>query len=135
MSFHWQHGIYLLDRYNMGCQGACGSSAEFRFLREVAACVTHCSQSHAAMVVSPVALESIIWHSTIRNSSPVLHPLFLLRLLLLLLLLLWLISLLLLQLGDFGLVKLLLGKSYFTNRSGSGTVTHLAPELFQVHDV
>lgn len=37
-----------------------------------------------------------------------------------------------LQLGDFGLVKLLLGKSYFTNRSGSGTVTHLAPELFQV---
>eukprot|EP00878_Enallax_costatus_P015503 GHUV01016238.1.p1 GENE.GHUV01016238.1~~GHUV01016238.1.p1 ORF type:complete len:617 (+),score=197.61 GHUV01016238.1:372-2222(+) len=35
------------------------------------------------------------------------------------------------KLGDFGLVKLLLGKSYFTNRSGSGTVTHLAPELFQ----
>jgi hypothetical protein len=34
--------------------------------------------------------------------------------------------------GDFGLVKLLLGKYYITNRSGSGTVTHLAPELFEV---
>lgn len=34
--------------------------------------------------------------------------------------------------GDFGLVKLLLGKYYVTNRSGSGTVTHLAPELFEV---
>ncbi|WIA40005.1 hypothetical protein OEZ86_013431 [Tetradesmus obliquus] len=35
------------------------------------------------------------------------------------------------KLGDFGLVKLLLGKYYITNRSGSGTVTHLAPELFE----
>eukprot|EP00775_Hariotina_reticulata_P012562 gene12562-12694_t len=35
------------------------------------------------------------------------------------------------KLGDFGLVKMLLDKHYVTNRSGSGTVTHLAPELFK----
>jgi hypothetical protein len=33
---------------------------------------------------------------------------------------------------DFGLAKLLRDNYYIINRSGSGTVTHLAPELFQV---
>lgn len=36
------------------------------------------------------------------------------------------------QLSDFGLAKLLRENYYIVNRSGSGTVTHLAPELFQV---
>lgn len=36
------------------------------------------------------------------------------------------------KLSDFGLAKLLREKYYIVNRSGSGTVTHLAPELFQV---
>jgi serine/threonine protein kinase len=36
------------------------------------------------------------------------------------------------KLSDFGLAKLLRENYYILNRSGSGTVTHLAPELFQV---
>ncbi|MEW5311275.1 MAG: hypothetical protein WDW38_003003 [Sanguina aurantia] len=36
------------------------------------------------------------------------------------------------KLSDFGLAKLLRENYYIVNRSGSGTVTHLAPELFQV---
>jgi serine/threonine protein kinase len=36
------------------------------------------------------------------------------------------------KLSDFGLAKLLRDNYYIVNRSGSGTVTHLAPELFQV---
>jgi serine/threonine protein kinase len=36
------------------------------------------------------------------------------------------------KLSDFGLAKLLRDNYYIINRSGSGTVTHLAPELFQV---
>lgn len=36
------------------------------------------------------------------------------------------------KLSDFGLAKLLRESYYIVNRSGSGTVTHLAPELFQV---
>lgn len=36
------------------------------------------------------------------------------------------------KLSDFGLAKLLRESCYIVNRSGSGTVTHLAPELFQV---
>ena len=36
------------------------------------------------------------------------------------------------KLSDFGLAKLLRENYYIINRSGSGTVTHLAPELFQV---
>lgn len=36
------------------------------------------------------------------------------------------------KLSDFGLTKLLRENYYIVNRSGSGTVTHLAPELFQV---
>ena len=36
------------------------------------------------------------------------------------------------KLSDFGLSKLLREKYYIINRSGSGTVTHLAPELFKV---
>jgi serine/threonine protein kinase len=38
------------------------------------------------------------------------------------------------KLSDFGLAKLLRENYYIVNRSGSGTVTHLAPELFQVGD-
>mmetsp|Transcript_16992 Transcript_16992/g.50930 ORF Transcript_16992/g.50930 Transcript_16992/m.50930 type:complete len:923 (-) Transcript_16992:424-3192(-) len=36
------------------------------------------------------------------------------------------------KLSDFGLAKILRESYYIINRSGSGTVTHLAPELFQV---
>lgn len=36
------------------------------------------------------------------------------------------------KLSDFGLTKMLRDSFYIINRSGSGTVTHLAPELFQV---
>jgi serine/threonine protein kinase len=36
------------------------------------------------------------------------------------------------KLSDFGLAKLLRDNYYIINRSGSGTITHLAPELFQV---
>jgi serine/threonine protein kinase len=36
------------------------------------------------------------------------------------------------KLSDFGLAKILRENYYIVNRSGSGTVTHLAPELFQV---
>eukprot|EP00798_Chlamydomonas_sp_ICE-L_P026077 gene26077-11781_t len=36
------------------------------------------------------------------------------------------------KLSDFGLAKMLRENNYIVNRSGSGTVTHLAPELFQV---
>jgi tRNA A-37 threonylcarbamoyl transferase component Bud32 len=36
------------------------------------------------------------------------------------------------KLSDFGLAKMLRDSEYIVNRSGSGTVTHLAPELFQV---
>lgn len=36
------------------------------------------------------------------------------------------------KLSDFGLAKLLRENYYIVNRSGSGTVTHLAPELFQM---
>jgi serine/threonine protein kinase len=39
------------------------------------------------------------------------------------------------KLSDFGLAKLLRDNYYIINRSGSGTVTHLAPELFQVRGV
>lgn len=39
------------------------------------------------------------------------------------------------KLSDFGLAKLLRENYYIVNRSGSGTVTHLAPELFQVSNV
>ena len=36
------------------------------------------------------------------------------------------------KLSDFGLAKILRENYYIVNRSGSGTVTHLAPELFRV---
>lgn len=36
------------------------------------------------------------------------------------------------KLSDFGLAKLMRDNKYIINRSGSGTVTHLAPELFLV---
>jgi serine/threonine protein kinase len=39
------------------------------------------------------------------------------------------------KLSDFGLAKLLRENYYIVNRSGSGTVTHLAPELFQVRSM
>lgn len=36
------------------------------------------------------------------------------------------------KLSDFGLAKMLRKSDFIVNRSGSGTVTHLAPELFKV---
>jgi serine/threonine protein kinase len=36
------------------------------------------------------------------------------------------------KLSDFGLAKMLRENYYIINRSGSGTISHLAPELFQV---
>jgi hypothetical protein len=36
------------------------------------------------------------------------------------------------KLSDFGLAKMLRKSEFIVNRSGSGTVTHLAPELFKV---